>query len=81
MTLLWAKYKKDNGIVINSEEDILEHRVTFRDAHIQEIYHDTVTLCEYHHMSRLHKLYGKVPPLHTAGKQKRWCDKQRAKNL
>jgi hypothetical protein len=79
MTLLWEKWKKDNGIVINSVEDILKYREQFKDAHEFEIYNETVTLCKFHHMERLHKIYGKVPALSTALKQKSWCEKQRAK--
>lgn len=79
MTLLWNKWKKENNIQIDSVEEILSYREEFQAYHIKEIYTDTVTLCKFHHMERLHKLYGKVPALSTAEKQKRWCDKQRLK--
>jgi len=79
MTLLWDKWKKLNKVVINSVDDILIERENFKGEHYKEIYSDTVTLCKFHHMDRLHKLYGKVPPLGTAEKQKRWCEKQRIK--
>ena len=79
MTLLWNKYKTDNSVSIDTEDDILKHREIFKNLHTKEIYDDTVTLCEFHHMTKLHGLYGKVPPLHTAEKQKRWCDRLRKK--
>jgi len=80
MTLLWNKWKKENSIVIKTIEDIIEYREQFKLTHEDEIYTETVTLCEFHHMERLHKIYGKVPPLITAMKQKRWCDIQRSKH-
>jgi hypothetical protein len=79
MTLLWNKWKKAKGIVISSVDDILEYRDDFKNEFQDEIYNQTVTLCKFHHMERLHKIYGKVPALATAMKQKRWCDKQRLK--
>ena len=79
MTPLWEKWKKDNNIVITSVEDILDYREHFKAFHSNEIYNETVTLCKFHHMEKLHKVYGKVPALHTAEKQKRWCDKQKEK--
>ena len=79
MTLLWNKWKKENGIEIKSVDDIMGIRDTFTEKHHDEIYNQTVTLCKFHHMERLHKIYGKVPLLSTAMKQKRWCDKQKIK--
>lgn len=79
MTPLWEKWKKKNGIIITSVDDIMEQREHFKEDHHDEIYNQTVTLCKMHHMERLHKIYGKVPTLATAMKQKRWCDKQKAK--
>lgn len=79
MTLLWEKWKRENKIQIDSVDDILVERENFKGVHYKEIYSDTVTLCKFHHMDRLHKLYGKVPSLGTAEKQKRWCEKRRLK--
>lgn len=81
MSLLWEKWKKENNIIIKSVDDILEHRKTFKDIFKKEIYEETVTLCKFHHMERLHKIYGKVPSLATAQKQKNWVEKQRQKQL
>ena len=79
MTLLWNKWKKENNVDITSVDDIMGIRDTFTEEHHDEIYNQTVTLCKFHHMERLHKIYGKVPLLGTAMKQRRWCDKQRIK--
>ena len=79
MTLLWNKWKKEKGIEIKSVDDIMGIRDTFTEEHHDEIYNQTVTLCKFHHMERLHKIYGKVPALGTAMKQKRWTEKQRIK--
>lgn len=79
MTLLWNKWKRDNKIIIHSVDDILAHREDFRIDHHNEIYDETITLCKNCHMNKLHKIYGKVPTLATASKQKRWCDKQKDK--
>jgi hypothetical protein len=81
MTLLWEKWKRTHGIAINSVDDILVERENFKGDHFHEIYSQTVTLCKFHHMDRLHKIYGKVPALGTAEKQKRWCERQRIKYL
>ena len=79
MTLLWNKWKRENDVLILTVDDILKYREEFRKSHYDEIYNQTVTLCKFHHMERLHKIYGKVPALSTANKQKSWCDKQRDK--
>lgn len=79
LTELWNKFKKRAKIVINNVDDILTYRDAFIAAHFVEIYDETVTLCKYHHMERLHKIYGKSPSLATAKKQKRWCDIMRDK--
>lgn len=79
MTLLWNKWKKENNVDITCVEDIMGIRDTFTKEHHDEIYNQTVTLCKFHHMERLHKIYGKVPALGTAMKQKRWTEKQRIK--
>jgi len=81
LTLLWNKWKKQNKIIINTVDDILEHREVFKEEFNKELYEDTVTLCKHHHMGVLHKIYGKIPPLGTAKKQKRWVEKQRDKHL
>lgn len=79
MTELWNKFKKKAKVTINNVEDILDWREAFKSAHHTEIYDETVTLCKYHHMERLHKIYGKSPSLATAKKQKNWCNIRREK--
>ena len=80
LTLLWAKWKKKNKVLINSVEDINYHRDQFKGEHSKEIYSDTVTLCKTCHKDKLHKIYGKAPALGTAEKQKLWVEKQRKKH-
>ncbi len=79
MTPLWERWKKRNKIVIKFADEVMRIRDTFINDHHDEIYSEVVTLCKFHHMERLHKIYGKVPLLSTAKKQKNWCVKQRAK--
>jgi len=79
MTLMWEQWKKDNNITIKSSEDVLDVRDDFISDKYNEIYNEVVTLCKFHHMQRLHKIYGQAPPLSTASKQKRWCDMRREK--
>lgn len=81
MTLLWNKWKSENKIVIKNVEDIIKYREEFKKKFHNEIYNETVTLCKFHHRERLHKIYGKVPNLATAIKQKNWCELQRLKIL
>lgn len=80
MSALWAKWKKDNKIIIKSVDDILEQREVFKEKFHNEIYNKTVTLCRICHRERLHKIYGKCPALSTADKQERWVEKQRIKS-
>lgn len=81
MTLLWNAWKRKNGVKISCVDDILKHREQFKEDHREEIYDKTVTLCKYHHMERLHKIYGKTPRLATAKKQERWCEIQKQKYI
>jgi len=79
LTLLWENWKRKNKIVIRDSEHIMAIRGHFIEEYHSEMYDEVVTLCKFHHMERLHKVYGKVPALITAKKQKRWCDIQREK--
>ena len=78
-THLWEKWISEEGIKVQSVDDILSHRDAFIQAHLTEVYDEVVTLCKLHHMDRLHKVYGLKPLPHTALKQKSWCEKQRKK--
>jgi len=77
--LLWNRWKKLKGIVINCVDDIMEVRDAFIEDHERELYEETATLCKHCHNNRLHRVYGQKPSLATAEKQKRWLLKQRDK--
>lgn len=77
---LWKVWKEENNIGIITDVDDMEiYRLMFKKAHKKELYDEAVTLCKFHHMDRLHGLYGPSPPLSTAEKQKKWVEKQRDK--
>lgn len=78
LTELLDKYIRKQKLKIQTEEDILAVRDLFISDHQVELYDETVTLCHEHHME-LHSVYGKRPTLATAGKQRRWVDRQREK--
>ena len=79
MTELLDKWLRENKLIIDTAEEIMEVRDTFIEQHIAELYEEAVTLCHNHHL-RLHSIYGKRPKLFTAQKQKRWVLKQREKH-
>lgn len=81
LDLLWEKWKKENGVVIEDVDDIIRVRDDFIAEKEYELYTATVTLCSNCHNVKLHGLYGKTPALSTAEKQRRWIDKQRLKFL
>lgn len=62
-----------------TDEYITIWREEFIDDNWKELYDDTVTLCHDHHL-KLHSIYGRNPPLHTAKKQLRWVEIQREKH-
>ena len=78
VNLLWEKWKKDTGTVINSAEEIYVQREAFYSAYLNEMIVDLVTLCNTHHL-KLHSIYGKEPPLFTASKQRNWVQLQKEK--
>jgi hypothetical protein len=65
---VWAEKK---GYQLTSDEAVLAVRQEFIDEHRKELYNDVITLCNKHH-THLHKLYGKIPALNTAEKQRNW---------
>lgn len=79
LTPLFKKWLKEKGITINTDEDVLAIRDEFIAEHHPELYEYAVTICHAHHL-KLHSIYGKDPPLHTALKQKRWVEIQREKH-
>lgn len=78
LTLLLEKWAKDNGHGISTDEEVIAIRDEFIEEHRSEIYEEVFTLCNKHHI-KLHGIFGKAPPLSSAGKQNRWIEKQKAK--
>jgi len=78
VTALLDKWIKERNLSINTAEDMMEMRDEFIEAHYDEIYNQTVTLCHKHHL-KLHSIYGKKPTLVTGPKQKGWVEKRRIK--
>lgn len=77
---LYNKWSLEKGIKV---KDVSEMEVV-RDAFISEFWEELVELgaclCKAHH-EKLHRIYGKNPPLRTASKQAAWVVKQREKHL
>ena len=78
MTELLEKWLKENGITINTVDDIMGVRDRFIEEEHTKVYDETVTLCHTHHL-KLHSIYGKKPNLTTGPKQERWVQKRRKK--
>lgn len=62
----------------SSDEERKLFRELFINQYYKELVEETVTLCEGHH-TKLHKIYGSKPFLHTASKQRSWISKQHDK--
>ena len=75
----WIEAKKKIRPDHYTNEYIVIWREEFIEDNWQELYFDTVTLCKPHHQ-KLHSIYGRNPPLHTAKKQMRWVEIQREKH-
>lgn len=80
LTLLLEKWAKTNNIDISTDDAVLAIRARFIDEHMSQLYDEVFTLCIKHHQ-KLHSIFGKAPPLHTAQKQVNWVSKQKAKAL
>jgi hypothetical protein len=80
VTILLENWALENGYDISTDEGILAVRDEFIETHHKELYDDVYTLCNKHHV-KLHSIYGKKPPQHTAAKQKRWIDLQKNRIL
>lgn len=78
LSLLLEKWAKENGHDISTDDAVIAVRDEFIEEHRSEIYEEVFTLCNKHHV-KLHGIFGKAPPLSTAGKQNRWIEKQKAK--
>jgi len=80
ITILLEEWADRKGYDISTDDGILAVRDEFIEEHHQELYNDVYTLCNPHHV-KLHGIYGKKPPQHTAKKQVVWIEKQRARKL
>lgn len=78
ITILLNNWAEKNSYDISTDEGILAVRDDFIELHHKEIYEDVFTLCNHHHV-KLHGVYGKAPALHSAPKQARWIEIQKAK--
>ncbi len=78
VTLLLESWAADKGYPIDTDEQVLAIRDEFIAAHHDELYNQVYTLCNPHHV-RLHGIYGKIPPKHTAPKQRKWLQIQKDK--
>ena len=79
ITLLLAKWVKEKGYDISTDEGVLAIRDEFIECHRKEIYDHVVTLCNKHHI-KLHNVYGKAPALASVEKQARWIEIQKSKD-
>lgn len=77
ITLLLNNWVQKNNYDVSTDEGIIAVRDEFIAEHHKQIYEDVYTLCNKHHV-KLHGVYGKSPPLHTADKQGRWIESQKA---
>lgn len=80
LSLLFDKWAKEMGYDISTDAGVLAVRDEFIEEHRSEIYEEVFTLCAKHHKN-LHRVFGISPPLHTAQKQGRWIERQKAKVL
>lgn len=78
VTLLLERWCREQGLVLDTDELVLEHRDRFIESHHHELYVAVYTLCNGHHV-RLHQVFGKAPGLTTADRQTRWLEIQRDK--
>jgi 5-methylcytosine-specific restriction endonuclease McrA len=80
ITLLLEEWARLNKYDISTDDGILAVRDEFIEAHKKEIYDEVYTLCNRDHV-KLHSIYGKKPPKHTASKQVLWIERQKEKHL
>lgn len=80
ITILLEEWAAKNNYDISTDDGILAVRDEFIETYKKELYDDVYTLCNKHHV-KLHGIYGKKPPQHTASKQQRWIELQKNKFL
>lgn|SRR5574343_316940 len=79
ITILLENWASKNGYDISTDDGILAVRDQFISEHEKELYEYAFTLCNKDHV-RLHSIFGKKPPIHTADKQVRWIEIQKNKS-
>jgi len=78
LALLYNTWAKKNNVKVETTEEMGVVKKEFTALYWDELVNLGACLCKKHH-ERLHQLYGKTPPLNTAGKQERWVERQREK--
>jgi len=78
VTLLLERWCRDRGLVLRTDDDVLNIRDEFIENHQTELYKDVYTLCNHHHVL-LHSVFGKAPPLSSVAKQRNWIEIQKNK--
>ena len=78
-SLLFDQFCGKRGIIVSTQEEVFAIREVFYQEYWNELVVDVLTLCNTHHKA-LHKIYGNIPPLSTANKQKEWVQRIRDKN-
>lgn len=78
-SLLFDKFCEERGITVTTQEEVFAIRDVFYQEYWEELVVDVLTLCNTHHKA-LHKVYGNIPPLSTASKQKQWVQRLKDKN-
>lgn len=78
LLLLWNKWKRDNGVVIQSEDQMKAAAADFIEAEREKL---SVywAMCDIHY-KRIHSIYGKTIPLHYSKKLIRYVSIQQEKN-
>ncbi len=80
ITLLLEQWAKNQGLTLDTDDEVLRVRDQFIQEHHRELYDEVYTLCNRHHV-QLHSVYGKSPQLSTSSRQERWIELQRQKHL
>ena len=79
LVLLWNKWKKENGVVITTKEQMDVLATEFIEAEYDKL-HTFWVMCPTHH-AKIHSLYGKTVPLHYSKKMIRYVGIQKEKYI
>lgn len=77
-SLLFDEFCEKRGITVTTQEEVFSVREEFYKEYWDKLVVDVFTLCNTHHKA-LHKIYGAIPPLSTANKQRMWVQRLRDK--